>query len=64
MACRSRRWRSRPGGPRCPGLASGPGGLLAQTRWAGPVADAGDLFDELGTQGSLRGFFALHGSLA
>ena len=46
-----------------PGAAQGPGGLLAQTRWAGPVADAGELFDELGTQGALRGFLALHGAL-
>jgi len=55
---------SAPGRAAVPGAMTGPGGLLAQTQWAGPLADAGDLFDELGTQGSLRGFLALHAALA
>ena len=37
----------------------GPGGVLAQTRWPGPAADADALFTELGTQGVLHGFFRL-----
>lgn len=44
-----------------PGAA---GDLLARTRWAGPGAGAEELFAELGIQGTLRGFFALHGALA
>ena len=45
-----------------PGRAAAPtgaGGLLAQTRWGGPQADATRLFVELGSSGALRGFHAL-----
>jgi DNA polymerase-1 len=45
-----------PGRAAAPG---GPGGLLTQTCWMGPRADAGRFFDGLGTHGPLRAFAAL-----
>ena len=53
-------------GSAAPGRAAvpqGPGGLLGQTCWQGPRADAGALFDELGTRGPLRAFAALRAAL-
>lgn len=41
----------------------GPGGLLTQTFWPGPRADAARFFDVLGTHGPLRAFAALRASL-
>lgn len=49
-----------PGRAAVPG---GAGGLLAQTHWQGPRADAAGFFDALGTHGPLRAFRALRASL-
>lgn len=44
-------------------VPGGPGGLLTQTCWMGPRADAAAFFDALGTRGPLRAFAALRASL-
>jgi len=44
-------------------VPGGAGGLLTQTCWQGPRADAGRFFDELGTHGPLRAFTAVRASL-
>ncbi|MBA3549204.1 MAG: hypothetical protein H0T76_22250 [Nannocystis sp.] len=46
-------------GPGRAAVPTGTGGLLTQTSWRGPGADAGELFDEIGTHGALRAFAAL-----
>ena len=40
-------------------MPTGSGGLLTQTCWMGPRADAGELFAEIGTPGARRAFAAL-----
>ena len=45
-------------------LPTGPGGLLARTRWAGPGAAGSGLFAELGSDAPLRWFATVQAALS